>query len=185
MVEAVESWDATFLGLAERFAQRSKDPSTKVGCVIVGPDREVRSMGYNGLPRGVEDLAERMERPAKYLWTSHAEENAVAQAARIGVSLKGCTAYVTHFPCARCARALIQAGITAVKYGTGQTRMPLEEFKVAETMLREAQVLHSCYTEDVNRDLHAEFDRLLTPGFFSALTPIQKAEALAYRGDDL
>lgn len=143
MVEAAESWDATFLGLAERFAKRSKDPSTKVGCVIVGPDREVRSMGYNGLPRGVEDLAERMERPAKYLWTSHAEENAVAQAARIGVSLKGCTAYATHFPCARCARALIQAGIVAVVCGNGKTSMPDEEFKVAQTMLTEAYVM--CY----------------------------------------
>lgn len=142
-VESVESWDATFLGLAERFAKRSKDPSTKVGCVIVGPDREVRSMGYNGLPRGVEDLAERMERPAKYLWTSHAEENAVAQAARIGVSLKGCTAYVTHFPCARCARALIQAGIIAVVCGDGKTSMPDEEFEVAQTMLTEAYVM--CY----------------------------------------
>lgn len=142
-IESLESWDATFLGLAERFARRSKDSSTKVGCVIVGPDREVRSMGYNGLPRGVEDLAERMERPAKYLWTSHAEENAVAQAARIGVSLKGCTAYVTHFPCARCARALIQAGIVAVVCGDGKTSMPDEEFEVARTMLTEAYVM--CY----------------------------------------
>ena len=140
MVEAVESWDATFLGLAERFARRSKDPSTKVGCVIVGPDREVRSMGYNGLPRGVEDLAERMERPAKYLWTSHAEENAVAQAARIGVSLKGCTAYITHLPCSRCARTLIQAGITDIVCGHGYTNMPGEEFQVADALLTEAGV---------------------------------------------
>lgn len=140
MVEAVESWDATFLGLAERFAKRSKDPSTKVGCVIVGRDREVRSMGYNGLPRGVEDTADRMERPAKYLWTSHAEENAVAQAARIGVSLKCCTAYVTHTPCARCARILIQAGISTIICGDGATNMPKEEFQVAEAMLTEGGV---------------------------------------------
>lgn len=140
MVDAIESWDETFLGLAERFAKRSKDPSTKVGCVIVGPDREVRSMGYNGLPRGVEDTADRMERPAKYLWTSHAEENAVAQAARIGVSLKGCTAYVTHTPCARCARILIQAGISTIICGDGATNMPKEEFQVAEAMLTEGWV---------------------------------------------
>lgn len=140
VIPSVESWDATFLGLAERFAQRSKDPSTKVGCVIVGPDREVRSMGYNGLPRGVADKPERMERPAKYLWTSHAEENAVAQAARVGISLKGCTAYVTHIPCARCARTLIQAGVTAVVCGNGYTNMPGEEFQVAEALLTEAGV---------------------------------------------
>lgn len=140
VIPSVESWNATFLGLAERFARRSKDPSTKVGCVIVGPDREVRSMGYNGLPRGVEDKPERMERPAKYLWTSHAEENAVAQAARIGVSLKGCTAYVTHIPCARCARTLIQAGIVEIICGNGTTKMPKEEFQVAGDMLTEAGV---------------------------------------------
>lgn len=140
-----ESWNDTFFGLAWRLSRRSKDPSTKVGCVIVGPDREIRSMGYNGLPRGVEDRPERMERPAKYLWTSHAEENAVAQAARVGVSLKGCTAYVTHHPCSRCARSLIQAGVTAVAIGDGVTNMPTEEFEVAAEMFREAGIkLKNC-----------------------------------------
>lgn len=136
----VESWNDTFFGLAWRLSQRSKDPSTKIGCVIVGPDREIRSMGYNGLPKGVEDRPERMERPAKYLWTSHAEENAVAQAARVGVSLKGCTAYVTHFPCSRCARSLIQAGVSAVWFEVGTTSMPAEEFDVAAEMFREAGI---------------------------------------------
>jgi dCMP deaminase len=134
------SWDDFFLSMAGLHAARSKDPTTQVGCVIVGPDKEVRSTGYNGLPRGVEDLPERMERPGKYLWTSHAEENAVAQAARVGVSLKGCTAYVTHVPCARCARSLIQAGVTRIVAGPGSTAMPAEEFDVALQMLAEAGV---------------------------------------------
>lgn len=136
----IESWNDTFFGLAWRLSQRSKDPSTKVGCVIVGPDREIRSMGYNGFPRGVEDRPERMERPAKYLWTSHAEENAVAQAARVGASLKGCTAYTTHHPCSRCARSLIQAGVAAVVVGDGVTNMPSEEFEIAVEMFREAGI---------------------------------------------
>ena len=135
-----ETWNDTFFGLARRLSRRSKDPSTKVGCVIVGPDREIRSMGYNGLPRGVEDRPERMERPTKYLWTSHAEENAVAQAARVGVSLKGCVAYVTHFPCSRCARSLIQAGVSAVAVGNGVTNMSAEEFRVAAEMFQEARI---------------------------------------------
>lgn len=133
-------WRKYFMGFARHAATKSKDPTTKVGCVVVGPDGEIRSTGYNGIPRGVEDRPERMERPAKYLWTSHAEENAVAHAARVGVSLKGCTAYVTHHPCSRCARMLIQAGITTLVVGSGTTSMPTIEFETAQTMFREAGI---------------------------------------------
>jgi dCMP deaminase len=107
---------------------------------VVSEDKIVAATGYNGLPRGVEDRAERMERPAKYLWTSHAEENAVAQAARVGAKLKGGTAFITHMPCSRCARTLIQAGIECVVVGKGKTSMPDEEFEVARTMFKEAGV---------------------------------------------
>lgn len=135
-----DTWVQRFLDLAACVAGWSKDPATKVGCVIIGPDKEVLTTGYNGLPRGVFDQAHRMERPAKYLWTSHAEENAVAHAARTGTCLKGATAIVTHYPCSRCARSLIQAGIEKIFVGNGQTSMPEEEFKVAETMFSEAYV---------------------------------------------
>ena len=134
------SWDEHFMDMAILVAQRSKDPSTKVGCVVVSEDKIVVATGYNGLPRGVQDRSERMERPAKYLWTSHAEENAVAQSARVGAKLKGGTAYVTHHPCSRCARSLIQAGITKVVVGGGTTSMPDEEFEVARIMFKEAGV---------------------------------------------
>ncbi len=134
------NWTDYFMGFARHAASKSKDPSTQVGAVVIGPDGEIRATGYNGLPRGVADLPERMERPAKYLWTSHAEENLVAHAARVGVSLKGCTVYVTHFPCSRCARSLIQAGITGVVVDRGTTSMPCEEFEVAEQMFAEAGV---------------------------------------------
>jgi dCMP deaminase len=134
------SWDEHFMDMAILVAQRSKDPSTKVGCVVVSEDKIVVATGYNGLPRGVQDRSERMERPAKYLWTSHAEENAVAQSARVGAKLKGGTAFVTHHPCSRCARSLIQAGITAVVVGRGKTSMPDEEFEVARIMFKEAGV---------------------------------------------
>ena len=134
------SWDGHFMDMAILVAQRSKDPSTKVGCVVVSEDKIVVATGYNGLPRGVEDRSEGMERPAKYLWTSHAEENAVAQSARVGAKLKGGTAFVTHHPCSRCARSLIQAGITRVVIGDGKTSMPDEEFEVARVMFQEAGV---------------------------------------------
>jgi dCMP deaminase len=133
-------WQQYFMGFAEHAAAKSKDPSTRVGCVIVGPDGEIRSTGYNGIPRGVRDSAERLERPAKYLWVSHAEENAVAHAARVGVSLKGCTAYVTHHPCSRCARTLIQSGVAAVVVGPSVTMMPAVEFETAREMFAEAGV---------------------------------------------
>jgi dCMP deaminase len=115
-----DKWDRRFLGLAQTIAGWSKDPSTKVGCVVVGPDREIRSTGFNGFPRGIEDTLERLEsRELKYPLICHAEENAIMHAARIGVSLKGCVAYVTWPPCTRCARSLIQAGVKEVVYPEG------------------------------------------------------------------
>lgn len=135
-----KNWTDYFMEMAQLVATKSKDPNTKVGCIVVSEDKVVVATGYNGLPRGVEDRPERMERPAKYLWTSHAEENAVAQAARVGMKLKGGTAFVTHMPCSRCARTLIQAGIEYVVVDRGTTSMPQEEFDVAMQMFKEAGV---------------------------------------------
>ena len=136
-------WDGRFLGLAAHIAGWSKDPSTQVGCVIVGPDREVRSTGFNGLPRGIADTRERLEdRELKYLLICHAEENAIMHAARIGISLKGCTVYVTWPPCTRCARSLIQAGVSEVAYPVS-AKVPerwAEDFTLASEMLAEAGV---------------------------------------------
>ena len=110
-------WDKRFLDLAFHIAGWSKDPSTKVGCIIVGEDREIRSTGFNGFPRGIEDSEDRYtNRDLKYPLICHAEENAIMHAARIGVSLKNCRAYVTWPPCTRCARSLIQAGVVEVVY---------------------------------------------------------------------
>jgi dCMP deaminase len=111
-----KSWDQRFMELARSVATWSKDNSTIVGCVIVGPDQEVRSLGYNGFPRGVDDNVEkRRERPEKYFWTEHAERNAIFNAARMGTALKGCRAYVScMFICMDCARALAQAGIAEI-----------------------------------------------------------------------
>ena len=81
-------WDIRFLELAKHISGWSKDPSTKVGCVVVGEDREIRSTGFNGFPRGISDDNERLtDRNQKYPLICHAEENAIMHAARIGVSL--------------------------------------------------------------------------------------------------
>lgn len=133
-------WSTYLMQMAELAATKSKD-ETKVGAVLVAPDgRSTLLTAFNGPPARVMDSEERRARPAKYLWTSHAEANLVAHAARHGVSTDGCTVYVTHHPCASCARSLIQAGIACVVVGPGTTSMPEEEFATAAVMFAEAGV---------------------------------------------
>lgn len=132
-------WAGRFMRLAREFASWSKDPRTKVGAVAVGSARNVLAEGYNGLPRGVRDLPERMQAPAKYDWTLHAEANVVAHAARS--VLAGSTVYVTHCCCAQCAALLINAGVTAVIVDAATaTNMPPEKFDIARLMFKEAGV---------------------------------------------
>ena len=136
-------WDARFLDLAKHISDWSKDPSTKVGCVVVGEDREIRSTGFNGFPRGIEDTAARLnDREKKYPMICHAEENAIMHAARIGISLKSCTAYVTWPPCSRCARSLIQAGVREVVYPANCEIPELwgDDFAIATSMFTESGV---------------------------------------------
>ena len=139
-----DKWDMRFLDLATHISEWSKDPSTKVGCVVVGPDREIRSTGFNGFPRGILDSDDRLtDRDLKYPLICHAEENAIMHAARIGLALKGCTAYVTWPPCTRCARSLIQAGISEIVIPSG-LEIPdrwKTDFETSMSLLREAEVL--------------------------------------------
>ncbi|MCA0944524.1 hypothetical protein LCM08_06345 [Salipiger pacificus] len=133
-------WQRRMMDVARVVGSWSKDPNTKVGCVMVTDDRRIVATGYNGLPRGVADRPERMERPAKYQWTCHAEENAVANAASHGAKLDGTTCVATHFPCSSCARSLVNAGVKRVVTGGGATAMDASEFEVARTMFEEAGV---------------------------------------------
>lgn len=145
-------WDVRFLELCVLIASWTKDRSQGVGVVIVGPDREIRSTGFNGIPRGInDDLEARHERPEKYLWAEHAERNAVYNAARVGVPLKGCTAYMTGLPCMDCGRTMIQVGITKIvawadaadsgfKQGKPGQRDWAAERAKAKDMLREAGI---------------------------------------------
>lgn len=114
--EGRPGWDAYFLAIAALVAERSKDPSTKVGAVIVGPDHEIRSTGYNGFPRGIDDSPARLaDRPTRYSFTVHAEPNAIFNAVRVGTSTRNCTLYVAGLPpCHECVKAIIQAGIVRV-----------------------------------------------------------------------
>lgn len=154
-------WNEWFFEIAKTASTKSKDQSTKVGCVIVGPDLEVRSIGYNGFVRGADDFREEWhERPMKYKVTAHAELNAVCNAARCGMSLKGCEAFITLPPCAACALALAQSGVNIVNF-----LVPLtdpnniedrwkEDFRIALDILEEARVSSEGFSGKWNEDGH-------------------------------
>ncbi|MCU7907034.1 MAG: dCMP deaminase family protein [Candidatus Thiodiazotropha sp. (ex Epidulcina cf. delphinae)] len=146
-------WDTRFLGLAACISAWSKDPSSQVGAVITDGNRIV-SLGYNGFAAGVEDRQERLgDRDCKLSLTIHAEENAMIFAKR---DLTGCTVYVTHPPCPRCASKLIQEEVERIVYIA-----PCEDFlsrwaddlKLSSEMYREAGVEVTSYAlEAINLD---------------------------------
>lgn len=135
-------WDLRFMAMADMVATWSKDPSTQVGCVLVDPDRHIIATGYNGFPRGVADLEERLQdRSIKYDMVLHAEANAVLQAV---ASTRGATAYVTHQPCANCTGILIQAGIARVvtrRPDAGLAERFAKSFEHGRVMMGEASIL--------------------------------------------
>lgn len=134
------SWDEYFMHLASLTASRSKDRSTKVGAVIVR-DKVILSTGYNGFPRGVnDDVEERHQRPLKYSWVCHAEENAILNAARIGVKTKNSDLYVTLYPCTSCTKAIIQSQITKVFYLSSDNPRWTDDFKLSQEMLSEVGI---------------------------------------------
>jgi dCMP deaminase len=148
------NWNEYFMNLAEAVALKSKDQSTKLGTVIVGPDHEIRATGYNSFPRGInDDVPERQERPEKYKYFEHSERNAVYNAARHGVSLDDCVLYCTWPPCTDCARAIIQVGIS---------RIVLKSFDIPSrwvvdmttsiTMLKEAVIPIQLFTDEEPTD---------------------------------
>lgn len=148
----VSDWDTYFMNIAHLVATRSKDRSTKVGCVIVGPNNEIRSTGYNSFPRGIDDAnEERHQRPEKYAWTEHAERNAIYNAARHGTPTEGCRAFLPWFPCMDCARALVQAGIKEVVGVEPDLSTPKwgEDFRRALVLFDEAGVAVRFVCEEV------------------------------------
>ncbi len=117
----VPDTDLWWLKLAQVTAEKSKDPSRQVGCILVHPDLNVqRSGGYNGMLMGVTETDAMWTKPNKYSYVCHAEFNAVALAARCGQVTEGCTAYITCYPCMGCARLLVQAGIKRIVCPAGE-----------------------------------------------------------------
>jgi len=146
-------WDSRFMELARYIGRWSKDESRKVGCVIVGTGNEVRAIGYNGFPRGVNDeIEDRHERPLKYKWTEHAERNAIFGAARAGIALLGCRMYLPWFPCMDCARAIVQCGVVQLICVKPDFSDPQwgDDFTVVPRLLEEGGVDLRFVTEENN-----------------------------------
>jgi dCMP deaminase len=104
------------MSLAREISTWSRDPSSKIGAVIVNDERRILATGYNGFPRGIADTEERLnDREQKYPRIVHAEMNALMNALYSGVSVKGATLYVWGLPvCSECTKSVIQAGIARV-----------------------------------------------------------------------
>jgi dCMP deaminase len=134
----LQSWDIRFLGLAKFISAWSKDPSTKVGAVIVDPNHRVVSLGYNGFPVGIEDDERLKDRETKYKIVLHAESNAIMFA---NINLNNCTIYTYPFqPCSSCAGLIIQSGIKRIVCPNNDVGRWKENFRLSSQLFEEANI---------------------------------------------
>jgi dCMP deaminase len=137
-------WASKYKHLAKEISTWSKDPSTKVGAVVIGEYGQLLSQGYNGFPRGINDTEERLNnRERKYELVVHAEMNAIYNASLNGVSLNNATLYVYGLPiCNECAKGIIQVGIRRViaTRPADYNKEWDESIKDAKALFKEAEV---------------------------------------------
>jgi dCMP deaminase len=136
----INKWDDRYMDMAKLVATWSKDPSSKIGAVAVNEKGQILTTGYNGFPRGIADDDRLNDRPVKYKYIVHAEQNAIYNATYNGVSLHGSTMYVAGLPCCSdCAKGIIQVGVRRVVMNgdplngrwAESTRLTLDMFKEA------------------------------------------------------
>ncbi|MEY3090976.1 MAG: hypothetical protein RL113_1292 [Pseudomonadota bacterium] len=142
MAAKSDKWNERYFKLAKEVAAWSKDPSRKIGAVIVGHKGQIISQGYNGFPRGIMDHPHRYEdKETKYKYVVHAEMNAIYNAIYNGASTEGATLYVTGLPvCNECAKAVIQVGIKKVVYDTEASSHWSDSTELGIEMMLEAGV---------------------------------------------
>lgn len=173
----MKNWDKKFLDAATLVASWSKDPSTRVGCVITDGDHNQLAGGFNGFPRGVADDHRLTDRETKLKLIVHAEANAVAAAARNGHALKGSVAYITLPPCAQCAALLIQAGVRRVVFLSGVKPSKWEaDWILAQGLLAEAGIEF----EEAERPEPKRVYEHLLPSFLKAMDDIGRYGAEKY-----
>ena len=143
------SWDECFMQIASVISQRSKDPSTQAGAVIVDNDNVVVGLGYNGFPRGIDNDALPWDRDGdflhtKYAYVCHAEENAIYNANN---STKNCRIYCTLFPCNECAKTLIQNGIKEIIFESDKYH-DVDAFVASRKLLDAAAIKYRQYSNN-------------------------------------
>ncbi len=156
----MDKWDHRFMELVQVIAGWSScyQENRKIGAVIVR-DKRIITTGYNGAPAGMASCVQRqqclrrdMDIPSgtrhELCWAIHAEQNALIQAAKLGISVDGATLYCTHQPCAICAKLIVNAGIQRLVYGQGYP----DEF--AARILNEAAVLVEKYDYETKSIIH-------------------------------
>lgn len=133
-------WVARYFEIAELVSSWSKDPSTKVGAIIVGDKGQIISQGYNGFPRGVDDDENRYnDRETKYKFVVHAEMNAILNALYNGSSVVGASIFIHNLPvCQECAKAIVQSGISYVFINREIEGKWLDAWQFSKTMFKEA-----------------------------------------------
>lgn len=145
----MNKWDRRYLDVAKEVASWSKDPSSQVGSIAIGPSGEQLSNGFNGIPRGLKDTHDRLNtRELKYQYVVHSEQNLIYNACRTGTSLMGSTVYVYGLPvCPECAKGLIQVGVSRVVMQHGEITNPKweEDHTLTESMFLEANIEFSRY----------------------------------------
>jgi dCMP deaminase len=134
----LKRWDLRFLEMSQLVASWSKDPSTKVGAVIIDDDRRVISLGYNGFPKGVADDERLDDREEKYKIVVHAERNALLFA---NINVKNCSIFTYPFmPCPICAGMIIQSGISRVVSFKSNNERWEKDFEISRKMFQEADI---------------------------------------------
>ncbi len=151
--ESQKRWDLYYLDICESVRSKSKDPSRKVGAIIISSENQIISTGFNGFPIGVKDSLDgdtlvRYEKPAKYDFTVHAEINAISFAARAGVSTNNGVLYCSLFPCKECVKAVIQAGIKRVVTFSDKGADNGYKFDIAHLLLKEAGIEVTLYDRE-------------------------------------
>jgi len=138
----MKKWADRYMKLAQVISTWSKDPSTKVGAIVVGHNGEILSQGYNGFPRKIKDTNNRLNnRSEKYKYIIHAEMNAIFNASLNGVSLQNSSIYIYGLPiCHECAKGIIQVGIKKVIIHKQIKDNWQESCQIAQEMLIEAGV---------------------------------------------
>ncbi len=141
----IDNWHEFFLRHVYLAAQKSKDPKTKIGAVLVR-DKNIISTGFNGFPHRVRDLPERYnDRTLKRRMVCHAEANSVLSAARLGISTLNSVLYSQGIPCSECSKVLIQGGISEIFIHSQWPNLVhspewVESIELSKLMLTEAEI---------------------------------------------